>query len=106
MEASGELTADQMGNATRLNQVLSRVAFDLLVYVHARATEIKREDGADVVLTLHSSDETVVGRAMRGCGVVYCEAGRAIFARAISRLCAMRSLEMNDAFKTITLQHT
>ena len=84
MEASGELTADQMGNATRLNQVLSRVAFDLLVYVHARATEIQREDGADVVLTLHSSDETVVGRAMRGCGVVYCEAGRAIFARAIA----------------------
>ena len=84
MEASGELTADQLGNATRLNQVLSRVAFDLLVYVHARATEIQREDGADVVLTLHSSDETVVGRAMRGCGVVYCEAGRAIFARAIA----------------------
>ena len=25
-----------------------------------------------------------VGRAMRGCGVVYCEAGRAIFARAIA----------------------
>jgi len=84
MEASGELTADQLGNATRLSQVLSRVAFDLLVYVHARATEIQREDGGGVVLTLHSSDETVGGRAMRGCGVVYCEAGRAIFARAIA----------------------
>ena len=84
MEASGELTADQLGNATRLNQTLSRAAFDLLVYVHARATEIQREDGADVVLTLHSSDETVVGRAMRGCGVVYCEAGRAVFARAVA----------------------
>ena len=54
------------------------------MYVHARAVEIQREDGADAVLTLHSSDETVVGRAMRGCGVVYCEAGRAIFARAVA----------------------
>ena len=84
--------------------MLSRVAFDLLVYVHARATEIQREDGAEVVLTLHSSDETVVGRAMRGCGVVYCEAGRAVFARAVA---LVRSLEMNDVFKRyLTLQHT
>ena len=84
LEASGELTSDQLNDAARLNQTLSRVAFDLLVYVHARAVELQREDGADVVLALHSSDETIVGRAMRGCGVVYCDAGRAIFERAVA----------------------
>ena len=85
LEASGELTSDQLNDAARLNQTLSRVAFDLLVYVHARAVELQREDGADVVLALHSSDETIVGRAMRGCGVVYCDAGRAIFERAVAQ---------------------
>ena len=84
LEASGELTSDQLNNAARLTQTLSRVAFDLLVYVHARAVELQREEGADVVLTLHSSGETIVGRAMRGCGVVYCVEGRTIFTRAVS----------------------
>lgn len=84
LEASGELTSDQLNNASRLNQTLSRVAFDLLVYVHARAVELQREAGADVVLALHSSSETIVGRAMRGCGVVYCVEGRKIFTRAVS----------------------
>jgi hypothetical protein len=73
-----------LNNTARLTQTLSRVAFDLLVYVHARAVELQREEEADVVLTLHSSGETIVGRAMRGCGVVYCVEGRKIFTRAVS----------------------
>ena len=84
LKASGELALEQLNDATRLNQTLSRVAFDLLVYVHARAVELQRENEADIVLALHSSDQTVVGRAMRGSGVVFCEGGRKIFARAVS----------------------
>ena len=82
LKASDELAPGQLNDGVRLNQALSRVAFDLVVYVHARAVELARKEEADVVLALHSSDQTVVGRAMRGCGVVYCEEGRAMFARA------------------------
>ena len=60
------------------------MAFDLLVYVHARALELKHQDAADVMIELHSSDQTLVGKAMRGCGVVFCEKGREVFARAVT----------------------
>jgi hypothetical protein len=68
----------------KLSQALSRVAFDLLVYVHARASELKRNEETAAVLELHSADQTLVGRAMRGCGVVFCEAGREIFERSVA----------------------
>ena len=84
LRACNELADDQIGDAVKLNQTLSRVAFDLLVYVHARALELRREDEGHAVLELHSSDQTLVGKAMRGCGVVYCESGRVIFSRAIT----------------------
>eukprot|EP00966_Prymnesium_polylepis_P011903 273212-Prymnesium_polylepis.1 len=76
--------ADQLNDPARLNLTLSRAAFDLLVYVRARAEELQREDGVEAVIELQSADQTVVGRAMRGSGVVYCEAGRVIFARALA----------------------
>lgn len=84
LEGCGELTASQLNDPMKLNHALSRVAFDLLVYVYARAMEFKRKDGADALLELHSSDQTLVGRAMRGCGVVFCEKGREIFTRALA----------------------
>eukprot|EP00966_Prymnesium_polylepis_P118829 2746612-Prymnesium_polylepis.1 len=55
-----------------------------MVYVHARAAEFCRQDGGGAVLELHSTDETLIGRATRGCGVVFCEAGREAFARAVT----------------------
>ena len=67
----------------RLNHTLSRVAFDLLVYSHARAVELGQQDGGEAVLELHSSDQTAVGREMRGSGIVYCRRGREIFIRAV-----------------------
>ena len=42
----------------------------------------KNEVQQNAVLDLHSSDQTLVGKAMRGCGVVFCETGRAVFVRA------------------------
>ena len=44
--------------------------------------DMKQEGEENAVLDLHSSDQTLVGKAMRGCGVVFCEAGRAVFVRA------------------------
>ena len=82
LQASDELTVAQLEDPVKLTHALSRAAFDLLVYVHARALELKRKEGANVMIELHSSDQTLVGKAMRGCGVVYCEKGRKIFARA------------------------
>ena len=84
LKACGELTTDQLESPTRLNQTLSRVAFDLMVYVHARAVELQHEQGVSALLLMHSSDQTIVGREMRGCGAVYCEAGKAIFANAVA----------------------
>ena len=52
--------------------------------LHARAEELQREDGVEAVIELQSADQTVVGRAMRGSGVVYCEAGRSILARTLA----------------------
>ena len=52
------------------------------MYTHARAMDMKQEGEENAVLDLHSSDQTLVGKAMRGCGVVFCEAGRAVFVRA------------------------
>ena len=84
LEACGELTTAQLSDPVKLTHALSRVAFDLLVYVHARAVELKHDDEIDAMLELHSSDQTLVGRALRGCGVVVCEKGREAFARAVA----------------------
>lgn len=82
MHECGELTVAQLESPIKTSQTLSRTAFDMLVYVHARAEEIRQRDGADVVLELQSSDETLCGRDLRGCGVVYCTVGRSMFDRA------------------------
>ena len=82
LQACGELSIGQLDDPVKLNQALSRVAFDLLVYLHARAEELRREDEIDAVLELHSSDQALVGRSTRGCGLVHCEAGRVILSRA------------------------
>ena len=82
-QACGELSTAQLDDPDKLKHTLCRVAFDLLVYVHARATELVQHDAdRNVVLELHSSDQTLMGKSMRGCGVVHCEAGQLIFARA------------------------
>jgi hypothetical protein len=87
LEACGELTDAQLKDSAKLSQTLARVAFDVFVFMHARAIEIQREQGADdAVIALHSSDQTLTGKALRGCGVVCCADGRGILARAITRM--------------------
>ena len=83
LETCGELSTDTLDNSVKLNQTLSRVAFELFVYVHARAIEHKGEDGSACMFELHSSEQTLVGKEMRGCGVVYCRQGREVLARSI-----------------------
>lgn len=86
LRACGELTAAQLEDQVKLTQVLARVAFELIVYVHARATDMREGDVDRVLLELHSSDQTLVGKGMRGCGVVLCESGRAHFGRAVAQV--------------------
>jgi hypothetical protein len=86
LRASGELSPAQLDDHVKLTQVLSRVAFELIVYVHARAVEMRKDDVGRVLLELHSSDQTLVGKGMRGCGVVLCESGRVYFGRAIAQV--------------------
>lgn len=97
LRLSGELTNAQLEDPVKMMHALSRVAFDLLVYVHARATELKQQSDAEVMIELHSADQTLVGRAMRGCGVVVCEKGREVFARAVAVVRdTLLSQESND----------
>ena len=98
LQASGELSAAQLNNPVKLTQVLSRVAFDLIVYVHARAVETRRDDVGRVLLKLHSSDQTLVGKGMRGCGVVMCESGRVYFGRAIAHVREELASALSDSF--------
>ena len=85
LQTCGEIAAAQLEDTTKLNHVLARSLFDLLFYVHARAVELASKDGSgdEIVLLLHNSDQTLGGKAMRGCGVVCCEAGRRLFANAM-----------------------
>ena len=83
LEACGELGMDVLDSPTKLSLTLSRTAFELFVYVHARAHELQSEKGPTGMLQLHSSDQTLVGRGMRGCGLVYCRDGREALARSI-----------------------
>ena len=82
MDTCGEFSKIQQYDPVRQALAMSRVAFDLLVYVHARASEIQRAEDMHIVLELHSADETLRGKEMRGCGVVFCEEGRSVFVRA------------------------
>ena len=84
LRGTGELTSAQLDDPVKLSQTLSRVSFDLIVFLHARALELKQNEETAAILELHSADQTLVGRAMRGCGVVFCEAGREIFARTVA----------------------
>lgn len=86
LRSSGEFTVAQLDDTMKLTQALSRVSFDLLVYVHARTLELKEASAVSAVIELHSSDQTLMGKAMRGCGVVFCEKGRELFANAVTSI--------------------
>lgn len=79
----GELAARQRDNEAKLLQVLSKVAFSLIVYVHARANDLVEEEGQDCLIALHNSEQSLGGRGMRGCGIVYCDAGGAVVKRVL-----------------------
>lgn len=51
LKQCGELTSAQLESPTRTNRTLSRVAFDLIVYVHARAEEIRQIEGGELYLS-------------------------------------------------------
>ena len=83
LQAGGELCDAKLGDKVRLEKTLSRITYDAIQYVHARATAVC-EDAAEVVLELQSSDQTLAGKPLRGCGLVYCRKGRALFEKAVS----------------------
>lgn len=86
LKTCGELSTDTIDSTVKLRLTLSRAAFELLVYTHARAVELRDEEGSKGVLELHNSDQTLVGRGMRGCGLVYCALGRDALVRSIEQI--------------------
>ena len=88
LRASGELSDEKLDDAGRLVKTLSRIVLDALL--HVRATAVASGDGT-VLLEMHNANQTLAGKPLRGCGVIFCPAGRTLFARALAR--ARASLE-------------
>ena len=84
LQAGDELCDAKLSDKIRLEKTLSRIAYDAIQYVHARATAAC-EDAADVVLELQSADQTLAGKPLRGCGLVYCRRGRLLFEQAVAK---------------------
>lgn len=80
---SGELRNAQLEDDAKLTQVLSKVAFSLIVFVHASANQLVKEEGLECLIELHSSEQSLGGKALRGCGIVYCETGGEVVKRAL-----------------------
>jgi hypothetical protein len=64
----------------RLARTLSRIVLDALLHVHATAVALGDQT---VLLEMHTSDQTLAGKTLRGCGIVFCAKGRALFERAL-----------------------
>lgn len=83
LAACGELSDAQLKDDAKLTQVLSKASFSLIVFVHASANRIVKEEGLDCFIDLHSSNKSLGGKALRGCGIVYCETGGEVVKRAL-----------------------
>lgn len=84
LEASGEISAEQLQCNVRLDRTLARVASDVLAYLSVVALEGDQDD--EVVLELHNTDQRLIGISTRGCGIVFCEQGRTRFESAATRV--------------------
>ena len=86
IRASLEATAEQLSDGVRIHKVLSRCAADVLAYLHAVVmAKLKEGDSDAVVLELHRTDQRLTGKDTKGCGIVYCTKGRALFERVVSQ---------------------
>ena len=83
LQAGGELCDAKLGDKVRLEKTLSRITYDAIQYVHARAMAALEND-REVVLELQSADQTLAGKPLRGCGLVYCGRGRLLFEQAVT----------------------
>ena len=83
LQAGGELCDAKLVDKVRLEKTLSRITYDAIQYVHNRATAALENDG-EVVLELQSADQTLAGKPLRGCGLVYCGRGRLLFEQAVT----------------------
>ena len=89
--AGGEIGDEALGDPTRLAKTLSRVIQETMVCVFSAAAATRGEGDEAAVLELHTADQTLAGKPLRGCGVVYCPRGRHLFERALTE--ARASLE-------------
>ena len=79
--ATGEFMPEQLEDEMRTHRVLTRCAVDVLWYLHAvTVAMVPAEDS--VLLTIQNSDERLAGMGTKGCGLVFCAKGRALFERA------------------------
>ena len=80
LAASNELSSAQLTDDRLAYRQLTRVATDVIIFVHAIAT-IRNEQARGVcertALRLHRTGERLAGEHTRGCGIVFCNDGRA-----------------------------
>ena len=84
LRATAELAEDQLDDSLRLHRVLARVAADTLAYLHVAATAMRLGED-EVLLELQVAEQRVVGLSTKGCGIVFCAKGRALFERAMEQ---------------------
>lgn len=87
----GEIDDAALEDPTRLAKTLSRVIQETMVCVFSAAEAARGEGDEAAVLELHTADQTLAGKPLRGCGVVYCPRGRHLFEKALAE--ARASLE-------------
>ena len=87
----GEIDDAALVDPTRLAKTLSRVIQETMVCVFSAAEAARGEGDEAAVLELHTADQTLAGKPLRGCGVVYCPRGRHLFEKALAE--ARASLE-------------
>ena len=93
----GELSEATLNEPARLTKTLSRIVLDTLVCVQARAKDVRTPGSEGAVLEMHTAEQSIAGKQLRGCGVVYCPRGRVLFESALAE--ARESLEpfLSDA---------
>jgi|EP00966_Prymnesium_polylepis_P312130 hypothetical protein len=88
---SDELSEAQANDPARLAKTLSRIVLDSMICVYSRATAARGVADEDAILQMQTAEQTIAGKPLRGCGVVYCAKGRALFESALAE--ARASLE-------------
>ena len=83
--AGGEISVETLSDTARLAKTLSRTIQETFAHVHAAAEAVRGEGDEVAVLELHSAEQTLAGKSLRGCGLVFCPKGQRLVECALGK---------------------